>query len=132
MNQHRGIATLMITSVVVLVSLLITLSFSRSIFYQSKRIKNEISSRQNHWLAEGGLECVYMQVRSGFPLVNAPSNCQLSPSLSVAITKNGNALYEISARSEGSWLKKQVYYSGQPSLVTAPVWIKGSWHDSME
>mgnify|MGYP001320387201 CR=1 FL=1 len=132
MNPHRGIATLMITSVVVLVSLLITLSFSRSIFYQSKRIKNEISSRQSHWLAEGGLECVYMQVRSGFHLVNAPSNCQLSPSLSVAITQNENALYEISSRSEGSWLKKQVYYSEQPSLVTTPIWRKGSWYDSME
>lgn len=61
---QNGIATVMITSILLMVALVITLGSYKSLFYQIKRSQNEMKTRQNHWLAEGAIECAYAQFRS--------------------------------------------------------------------
>ena len=63
MKKHQhGAITLLITSVLLLCALILTLGSYRSIFYQIKRAQNEVVARQQHWQAEGGLECAFTKV----------------------------------------------------------------------
>ncbi|WP_252029713.1 hypothetical protein [Vibrio sp. SCSIO 43135] len=59
MRAQTGIATLLVTSVLLTAALLITLGSYKSLFYQIKRAQNEVKARQQHWVAEGALECFY-------------------------------------------------------------------------
>lgn len=60
MRQYQqGVATLLITSILLSVALVITLGSYKTLFYQIKRAQNEVKARKEYWLAEGGLECIY-------------------------------------------------------------------------
>ena len=61
MRRNKGVATLFVTSLLLVAALIIALGSYRGLFYQIKRAQNEVIARQNHWAAEGGLECVYTQ-----------------------------------------------------------------------
>lgn len=61
---QKGVTTLAVTSILLMVALTVTLGSQKSLFYQIKRSQNEIKSRQNHWLAEGAIECGYAQFRA--------------------------------------------------------------------
>ena len=57
MKSQQGIATLMITSLLLVVALLFSLASYKNLFYQIKRSQNEVLTKQAYWQAEGGLEC---------------------------------------------------------------------------
>ena len=59
MKKQQGMATLLITSVLLLVVLLFSLASYKNLFYQIKRSQNEVLARQAHWQAEGGIECLW-------------------------------------------------------------------------
>lgn len=54
MNSQKGMATLLVTSMLLVVSLLFSLASYKNVFYQIKRTQNEVLVRKAHWLAEGG------------------------------------------------------------------------------
>ncbi|HAS8513517.1 TPA: hypothetical protein I7748_23735 [Vibrio vulnificus] len=56
---QSGYATLLVTSILLLLALVVSLASSRGLFYQIKIAQNEVKARQAHWKAEGGLECAY-------------------------------------------------------------------------
>ncbi|EAS42998.1 hypothetical protein C9J48_17685 [Photobacterium profundum] len=70
MNSQKGMATLLVTAMLLVVSLLFSLASYKNVFYQIKRTQNEVLARQAHWLAEGGLEC-------GFAKINEESDLSL-------------------------------------------------------
>ena len=59
MKSQQGMATLMITSLLLVVALLFSLASYKNLFYQIKRSQNEVLAKQAHWQAEGGLECAF-------------------------------------------------------------------------
>ncbi len=59
MKCQQGMATLLLTSVLLLVALIFSLASYKNLFYQIKRSQNEILARQAHWQAEGGVECLW-------------------------------------------------------------------------
>ena len=65
MNKHQqsGMTTLLITSMLLIVALLFSLASYKNLFYQIKRTQNEVLARQAHWIAEGGLECVFVELK---------------------------------------------------------------------
>ncbi|EOX1770524.1 hypothetical protein ACPD1E_002287 [Vibrio cholerae] len=64
MRQYQqGVATLLITSILLSVALVVTLGSYKNLFYQIKRAQNEVKARQEHWLAEGGVECLFAYVK---------------------------------------------------------------------
>lgn len=62
MKQQQGAMTLFMTSALLLCALIFTLGSYRSVFFQIKRAQNEVVARQQHWQAEGGLECAFTKV----------------------------------------------------------------------
>lgn len=62
MKKQQGMATLLITSVLLLVALLFSLASYKNLFYQIKRSQNEVLARQAYWSAEGGLECIFSEL----------------------------------------------------------------------
>ena len=61
-KQQAGVATLLITSVLVLSALIVTLGTYRSVFHQIKVAQNEVQVRKAHWNAEAGLECGFTYI----------------------------------------------------------------------
>ncbi|HFQ4934705.1 TPA: hypothetical protein ACGUPE_004519 [Vibrio vulnificus] len=76
---QQGFATLLITSILLSVALVFTLGSYKTLFYQIKRAQNEVKSRQDHWLAEGGLECVYTKAvqDSVIPTASSIPECNI-------------------------------------------------------
>lgn len=62
MKSQKGMATLLVTAMLLVVSLLFSLASYKNVFYQIKRTQNEVLARQAHWRAEGGLECAFTKV----------------------------------------------------------------------
>ncbi|MCD9468802.1 hypothetical protein [Photobacterium iliopiscarium] len=61
--QQSGMTTLLITSMLLIVALLFSLASYKNLFYQIKRTQNEVLARQAHWIAEGGLECGFVELK---------------------------------------------------------------------
>ncbi|MCF8779496.1 hypothetical protein LZU85_11870 [Vibrio sp. IRLE0018] len=79
MKLKTGYVTLLFTAFLLLFSLVISLASARGLLYQIKIAQNEVKSRQEHWLAEGGLECVYTKtVQDGvIPTASSIPECNI-------------------------------------------------------
>ncbi|MGR5266094.1 hypothetical protein ACPV38_19195, partial [Photobacterium damselae] len=64
MRKQHGAAALLVVSVLLVAALMMSLGSYKSLFYQIKRANNQLEARQEHWRAEGGLECVYSNVKT--------------------------------------------------------------------
>lgn len=73
MNKQQGAAALLVVSVLLVAALMMSLGSYKSLFYQIKRANNQIEARQEHWRAEGGLECFYSLVQSTGDVSSATS-----------------------------------------------------------
>lgn len=77
-RYQQGIMTLFMTSLLLSAALVITLGSYKALFYQIKRAQNEVKARQQFWIAEGGLECIFslantshqLPVASSYPVCN--------------------------------------------------------------
>ncbi|WP_299022124.1 hypothetical protein [uncultured Photobacterium sp.] len=90
MDRQNGLATLLVITMVLVVSLLFSLASYKNVFYQIKRTQNEVLSRKAHWLAEGGLECGFAAVNSAggvntalTPLIN---DCEIESNSDINIS----------------------------------------------
>ncbi|EAS62462.1 hypothetical protein VAS14_07099 [Vibrio angustum S14] len=75
MKSQKGMTTLLITSMLLIVALLFSLASYKNLFYQIKRTQNEVVARQSHWLAEGGLECGFATIREEKDITTDLSSC---------------------------------------------------------
>ncbi len=57
--RMQGAASLLITSLLLLLILVLTLSSYQRLFFQIKRVQNEVETLQQFWLAESALECAF-------------------------------------------------------------------------
>ncbi|EGU39892.1 hypothetical protein VII00023_14261 [Vibrio ichthyoenteri ATCC 700023] len=64
MNQQRGVITILLTSVLLVVILLLVLGSYRITFHQLKVAQNEVRSRSQHWMAEGAIECLFAYINA--------------------------------------------------------------------
>lgn len=62
--SEKGVATLLITSMMLSVAMVFVLGSSGTTLYQVKRAQNTLFSRQAHWLAEGGLTCAFERLQT--------------------------------------------------------------------
>lgn len=73
MKSQNGMATLLVTIMLLAVSLLFSLASYKNVFYQIKRTQNEVLARQAHWLAEGGVECAFAEMNASGNMPNDPA-----------------------------------------------------------
>ncbi|MGR5521842.1 hypothetical protein [Vibrio sp. PNB22_4_2] len=81
MRTQQGAAALLVVSVLLVAALMMSLGSYKSLFYQIKRANNQIEARQEHWRAEGGLECAYAINKADLsvaPNLQDYSNCSQS------------------------------------------------------
>lgn len=119
MKRHQqGIATLLITAVLLSITLVITLGSYKNLFYQIKRAQNEVSARQSYWLAEGGVECLYAYIaqdptRITGLLKQVPgevNHCKQQLQLDeLQLIPLENSVYRIYARQGYAQVNKQIY-----------------------
>ncbi|EKO3692704.1 hypothetical protein P0F02_000738 [Vibrio metschnikovii] len=119
MKRHQqGIATLLITAVLLSITLVITLGSYKNLFYQIKRAQNEVSARQSYWLAEGGVECLYAYIAQDPTRITGLSkqvsgeanHCKQQLQLDeLQLIPLGNSVYRIHARQGYAQVNKQIY-----------------------
>lgn len=119
MKRHQqGIATLLITAVLLSITLVITLGSYKNLFYQIKRAQNEVNARQSYWLAEGGVECLYAYIaqdptRITGLLKQVPgevNHCKQQLQLDeLQLIPLENSVYRIYARQGYAQVNKQIY-----------------------
>lgn len=63
MKQQRGLVILIVSSILLMAALVMSLVLFRGVFFQIKQAQNQIKLSQTHWLAEGGLACLYSQIK---------------------------------------------------------------------
>ncbi|MGL4828506.1 MAG: hypothetical protein ACRCXG_04305 [Vibrio sp.] len=124
MRQYQhGVATLLITSILLSVALVVTLGSYKNLFYQIKRAQNEVKARQQHWEAEGGLECVFSYVNNDVSKIagiisanhsNLDSLCKDTLNLSqLNVTDLTAGVYRINSISHNSWTQLNKTFSTQ-------------------
>lgn len=119
MKRHQqGIATLLITAVLLSITLVITLGSYKNLFYQIKRAQNEVSARQSYWLAEGGVECLYAYIAQDPTRITGLSkqvsgeanHCKQQLQLDeLQLIPLENSVYRIYARQGYAQVNKQIY-----------------------
>ncbi|EOB4247066.1 hypothetical protein [Vibrio metschnikovii] len=119
MKRHQqGIATLLITAILLSITLVITLGSYKNLFYQIKRAQNEVSARQSYWLAEGGVECLYAYIAQDPTRITGLSkqvsgeanNCKQQLQLDeLQLIPLENSVYRIYARQGYAQVNKQIY-----------------------
>ncbi len=114
MRQYQqGIATLLITSILLSVALVVTLGSYKNLFYQIKRAQNEVKARQEHWLAEGGLECAYSNVKEKIiVLASTTQHVVNGCDSTVNIHKKLGNEYLVTATQGYATLEKMILASG--------------------
>nr|WP_207621596.1 hypothetical protein [Vibrio ziniensis] len=119
-TSQQGLATLMITSVLLMAALVITMGTYKNLFYQIKRAQNEVKARQHHWHAEGVLECTYTQFRheNKRPLFISDCGSGYHSTAMVSDTSNG---WIVTATSGYSSLQKEI-------SANCLKWKAGSWY----
>ncbi|MBG0755975.1 hypothetical protein [Vibrio cidicii] len=126
MRQYQqGVATLLITSILLSVALVITLGSYKTLFYQIKRAQNEVKSRQEHWLAEGGLECLFTYVKEDVSRIASviPDDhteldgiCKNSLKLKrLYVSDLGSSAYRIHAKTQNDWSNLEKTFSRSTS-----------------
>ncbi|MGF1699593.1 hypothetical protein L4D09_04655 [Photobacterium makurazakiensis] len=73
MSKQKGFTTLLVTAMLLIAALLFSLASYKSVFYQIKRAQNEVMDRKAHWLAEGGVECAFAEVKASGLMPNDPT-----------------------------------------------------------
>ncbi|MDF4810962.1 hypothetical protein P3536_24295, partial [Vibrio parahaemolyticus] len=112
MKKQQGAAALLVVSVLLVAALMMSLGSYKSLFYQIKRANNQIEARQEHWLAEGGLECFYSLVQSTGDISSATSlissRCETPLGLHQLALETDNKLLSKPAPNSSRTVEKQL------------------------
>lgn len=113
-DRQQGATTLLVTSVLLIAALLVTLGSYRSLFYQIKRAQNEVSARQQHWIAEGGLECIYSKslTNNAIPTSASIGDCNINGDIEFSYASLSVRLRQITSTYGYSSIDKTIELPG--------------------
>jgi len=110
--HQNGVATLVIVSVLLMVTLVVTMGSYKSLFYQIKRAQNEIKARQDHWLAEGAIECAFAQFKQNNKVPPLVTDCDSGQGVIAQFIATSSG-QRIAAYSDYSSLQKEILSTGE-------------------
>lgn len=132
-QAQQGAVTLLITTLLLVLALVVALGSYRSLFFQIKRAQNEVQARQQHWRAEGGLECAFSTVKEGSVILSSALQHVINGcNANVLVTKKSDNEYLVTASKGYAQLNKMVLTSGLGLGATiktsASIELTGSMH----
>lgn len=110
-RRSEGYITLTITSFILLAALILVMGSYKQVFFQIKRAQNEVKSRQDHWTAEGGLECIYARAHVDKVSSGNVSACSNQPELTMSLVTSSNGKMA-TAQVGSTILEKEIQYGG--------------------
>ncbi len=113
-KSQFGATTLLVTSALLVAALIFTLGSYKALFYQIKRAQNEVKARQQHWIAEGGLECIFSKARlnNTIPTNSSISDCNANGDIQFTYSTPSNKLTEITATYGYAGVQKTIKQPG--------------------
>ncbi len=94
--MQRGAVTLLLVGALLLLSLGISLWSYKQVLFQLQATHNSLKYKQQRWIAEGGLECAYAQIRTLGYIPKMLDNCGLPAELELGLQQTENS-YRITA-----------------------------------
>lgn len=113
--KQSGAVTLLVTSLLLAIALILTLSFYKTTFYQIKRAQNEVKARQEYWIAEGGIECIYSKtlVANSIPTSSSIDECNTNGDVSFSYESPREGLIEVTSDYGYASVKKIIKSPGK-------------------
>lgn len=118
----RGAATLLITAILLTVALVVTLGMYKTLFFQIKRAQNEVRAKQQFWIAEGGLECIYSltQMQQQLPTAASYPECQTAGPVTFSYHRPARGQLVVTATHGYSHISKTIRSpSAAPGVLKA-------------
>ncbi len=114
-KSQLGATTLLVTSALLVVALLFTLGSYKTLFYQIKRAQNEVKARQQHWVAEGGVECIFSKARlnNTIPANSSISDCNVNGDIQFTFSTPSDKLTAITATYGYAEVQKTIKRPGK-------------------
>lgn len=136
MKCQNGMATLLVTVMLLVVSLLFSLASYKNVFYQIKRTQNEVVTQKAFWAAEGGLECGFSTMAISPNPQNAdqagffPAGCTTDLGVGITATKVGSDFLLASTHTglANVTIKKAVSISPTPSFKSGAIQTGSNMH----
>jgi hypothetical protein len=113
-KNESGATSLLVISLLLVAALVFTLGSYRTLFYQIKRAQNEVKSRQQHWVAEGGLECIFSKARlkNIIPSTSSITECNVNGDIQFSYSTPSEKLREVTAKYGYAEVKKMIKHPG--------------------
>ncbi len=128
MSGQQGAITLLMTSMLLVMTLALSVTGYRQIYFQIKRSQNELISRQAFWIAEGGLECLYAQLQDAHSVPSPFSLCGLPSGLELILSPEGEGRYRAEAHYSHARISQSVRIDERDGTFEF-IRIQGSWCD---
>ncbi|GAL11353.1 hypothetical protein JCM19233_2339 [Vibrio astriarenae] len=111
-KKQAGAAVMFVVTALLLAVLIILLGCYKSLYFQIKRANNHIESRQEHWLAEGALECGWAQFKQTKDVPVLITDCDSGQSVFPTFTRSRDG-YLVSATARYSTIHKEIVIGGK-------------------
>ncbi|QIA62649.1 hypothetical protein GT360_03595 [Vibrio astriarenae] len=132
-KKQSGAAVLFVVTALLLAVLIMLLGSYKSLYFRIKRANNHIESRQEHWLAEGALECTFAKVQQERDVPSTLNDCRTASDLD-SLTISSGASSIITATKGYRTLRKTIKLPsfGEPGAIksTSDLIINGSYTSS--
>ncbi|MFB9135022.1 hypothetical protein [Vibrio olivae] len=122
-QTQQGMATLLVTSLLLGAVLLLVMASYRSVFYQLKREQNEVISRTQHWQAEGILQCVLAKASEQKRLSQMLAESCVEEDEQIHLVASGHQRYLLQVEVGFVVLRRELQF---PTVSpTAPLTLRG-------
>lgn len=113
-RNQSGATTLLVTSLLLVAALVFTLGSYKTLFYQIKRAHNEVKTRQQHWIAEGGLECIFSKalLNNAVPTASSIPDCNTNGSIQFTYSTPEDRLKEVTSKYGNAAIQKIIKQPG--------------------
>ncbi|MDG3087303.1 hypothetical protein P7F88_14940 [Vibrio hannami] len=123
-NTEQGMITLLFTSLLLVALLILTLTSYRPLILQTRMANNQVAKAQSHWIAEGGVQCVYGQFKTGSQLPSTFHKCSLPKELDIEVTNLDAVTYQIQSRYRYAVVSAVIVLADGEYQ-----WMQGGWRD---
>ncbi|CAH0524924.1 hypothetical protein [Vibrio hippocampi] len=126
--RHRGLALLLTCVLMLLIASSVLIATHQNAYFESKRVGNEVLSRQRFWLANSSVECA-------IAVLNGDPNALLSEH-DFTRCHHDDLPLQVTPTGQGYQISIQINHDSVIAMDTHLVktgtndyWMRGSWRD---
>lgn len=127
-KRHRGIALLLTCASLLIITSQVLIAAHQTAFLEVYRVANELKSRQEFWLLNGGLECAlaHLNMSPKGSMTNLAFDHCSDRGLTLRVLSNQQG-YQITGEVDGG--NRMRLDSYLVDIDSTEYWVRGGWRD---